>query len=456
MAKRSGGGSAGKPDRFLYLRDGTYYYMRRVPARLQLVDERSPSIRQSLKTGDLALARAKRDLLEEADNALWASLLLDAPRDTARARYQAAVKRVEALGFTFRSGAALGKSASLDDIIARLETIENGSLSREASKAVVGAVPLPTVTVSKAFEIYVDEIVADELVNKSQNQRAQWKKVKRRAVNNFVDLVGDKEMTEITREDAQRFYRFWLEKVAPKGRKATHSASSGNRDLGNLRVLYEAYFTHMGETDRFNPFSKLNFHEKKKRIRPPFSVEWIVGTILKPGAMQTMNDEARGVALALIETGARPSEIANLTKQSIHIDADIPHLSIEPRVDPEDPREIKTASSERKLPLIGVALEVFSRFPEGFPRYRNRENDLSATLNKYFRENGLFPSRSHTIYSFRHSFEDRMKIAGLDPELRMILMGHTIDRPRYGAGGTMEWRQNELKKIALPFDPAIV
>lgn len=456
MARRSGGGSTGKPDRFLFLRDGVYYYMRRVPTRLCDVDERAPSIRQSLKTGDLALARAKRDLLEEADNALWASQLVDAPQDPARARYQAAVKRVEALGYTFRSGAALGKSGSLEDIVTRLETIENGNLSREAGKAILGAIPVPAVTVSKAFEIYVDEIVADELVNKSVNQRAQWKKVKQRAINNFVALVGDKEMTEITREDAQRFYRFWLDKVAPKGRTATHSASSGNRDLGNLRVLYEAYFTHMGETDRFNPFSKLNFQEKKKRVRPPFTVEWISKTILKPGAMATMNEEARGVALALIETGARPSEIANLTGQSIHLDAGVPHLSIEPRIDPDDPREIKTASSERKLPLVGVALEVFKRFPEGFPRYRNRENDLSATLNKFFRENGLFPSRAHTIYSFRHSFEDRMKIAGLDPELRMILMGHSIDRPRYGAGGTLEWRRDELKKIALPFDPAIV
>lgn len=456
MAGRSRGRAAGKPDRFLFLRDDIYYYLRRVPARLVDVDERAPFVRQTLKTGDLALARAKRDLLEEADNALWASMLVDSPQDPARARYQAAVKRVEALGFTFRSGAALGQSASLEDIVSRLETIESGNFSSEVQKAVLGAVPVPAVTVSKAFEIYVDEIVADELINKSANQRAQWKKVKQRGVNNFIALVGDKEMTEITREDAQRFYRYWLERVAPKGKAATHSASSGNRDLGNMRVLYESYFTHMGETDRFNPFSKLNFQERKKRTRPPFDVEWISKTILRPGAMTTMNAEARGIALALIETGARPSELANLTAGSIHLAGDVPHLSIEPRVDPDDPREIKTASSERKLPLVGVALKVFKKHPNGFPRYRNRENDLSAALNKFFRENDLFPSRKHTIYSFRHSFEDRMKIAGLDPELRMILMGHSIDRPRYGAGGTMEWRRDELKKIELPFDPSIV
>jgi hypothetical protein len=49
-----------------------------------------------------------------------------------------------------------------------------------------------------------------------------------------------------------------------------------------------------------------------------------------------------------------------------------------------------------------------------------------------------------------------MKDGGLEDELRRILMGHTIDRPKYGSGGSLEWRRDELMKIVLPFDPAIV
>lgn len=49
-----------------------------------------------------------------------------------------------------------------------------------------------------------------------------------------------------------------------------------------------------------------------------------------------------------------------------------------------------------------------------------------------------------------------MKEAGLDDELRRILMGYTIDRPRYGSSGSLEWRRDEMKKIALPFSAAIV
>src|SRR5690606_26360546 len=124
--------------------------------------------------------------------------------------------------------------------------------------------------------------------------------------------------------------------------------------------------------------------------------------------------------------------------------------------DPENPRDIKTQSSERQIPLVGVALEVFKRFPKGFPKYHDKENALSAVLMKHFRLTKLLETPSHKVYSIRHSFEDRMKNAGLDTELRMMLMGHTIDRPQYGEGGSLKWKADGLAKMAMPFGPSIV
>lgn len=450
-------GKKADPDRYLTKREGRWHYRRKVPLAVIDRDKRSPIVRVSLKTDDLTLARIKRDLMEEADDALWASMILHEPQDRAQARYKAAMRRVEALGMTFRSALSLATKSSYAELIDRLvDNIDIDRTPHATAEAIAGMIEVPSVTVTSAFKIYCEEIVPDELINKSEAQRAQWKKVKQRAVNNFVALCGDKAMAEITRDDALRLYRQWQERIAPKEGKPTHSASSGNRDIGNMRVLYDAYFGHMGEIDRQNPFAKLNFTARKKRSRPPFDRDWLKGTILKPGALAGLNREARGIVLALVETGARPSEIANLTAGDIKTGDKVPHLIIQPRTDPEDPREIKTASSERKVPLVGVALEVFTKHPNGFPRYRNKEMHLSATLNKFFKENKLFPTTQHKIYSFRHSFEDRMKEAGLDDELRRLLMGHTIDRPTYGSGGGLAWRQKELKKIALPFDPAIV
>jgi integrase len=445
-------------DRYLQLRAGNYQYSRKVPTSVAHLDDRAPLIRQSLKTTDLALARAKRDLLEEADDLLWASSLVGAPKDPARQRHQIAMRRAEALGFTYRPAHVLAATASIEDIRERFDAFSPSRMPAPTGHAIVGMVETPAVTVSEAFDIYVDEIVPDELLNKSEAQRAQWKKVKQRAVNNFIELVGDKAMIDINRDDALKLHTLWRKRIAPKDRdvRASHSASSGNRDIGNMRVLYDAYFSHVGDHDRVNPFARLSFKVSKKRSRPPFPTDWITGTIMRPGAMATLNDQARAIVLVLIETGARPSEIANLRPETIRLQHHVPHIAIEPHDDPDDPREIKTASSERIVPLVGVALAAMQRHPAGFPRYRNRENHLSGALNKYFQDNGLFPSAKHKIYSFRHSFEDRMKEAGLDDELRKMMMGHTIDRPHYGSGGSLKWRLDELRRIELPFDPVIV
>lgn len=460
MGRRSSRKSAKNPDRYIYQRDGNYHYKRRVPKGVAHWDDRSPIVRKSLGTDDISIARAKRDMLEEADDVLWASMLRELPADPARAQYEAAMRRVEALGYTYRTALQLAETSRIEDILSRLEAIGTDRTPLATAEALTGMIDAPEVTISEAFEIYRDEIVAAEIAGKSKFQRAQWEKVKLRAIANFKKLRGDKAMHQITREDAQAIYRHWLARIVPQdGKPPTHSPSSGNRDMGNLDVIYGAYFRHIGEDERKNPFTGLRFKERKgksKRKRPPFPLPWLTNVIMKPGALAGMNNEARGIVLALIETGARPSELANIYEDAIILDHPVPHLIIQPRDDPDDPREIKTESSERRVPLVGIALEVFKKHPKGFPRYHDREHHLSSALLKFFKENGLFPTAKHKVYSFRHSFEDRMKDGGLDAELRKILMGHTIDRPDYGEGGSLEWRQRELLKIVLPFDPSII
>lgn len=446
------------PDRYIFWINGNAQYMRRVPAKLSHLDKRAPTVRMSLKTDDLALARRKRDQLEAADDALWAAMLVDDDIDPARRRYESAVKRVEAMGFTFHSSAALEHVSNYDELRRRLLEMESLINTQPVAVALAGAVDVPKTRIKAAFDIYCDEIVADELIGKSQAQKDQWKKVKLRAVNNFIKIVSDKAVDEITTDDARKVYKHWLARIAPKNGPPTATASSGNRDLGNLRVLYGAYFKHMGDAQRANPFDGFGFSTKKKRSRPPIPTDWMRDKILGDAdSLAGLNFEARGILLMIMETGARPSEICNLEPSAFRLSHKVPHISIEPRENVDDPREIKTESSRRLVPLIGVALEAAKRHAKhGFPRYRNRENDLSAALNKYLRANKLLPTSGHTVYSFRHAFEDRMKNAGLEDELRRLIMGHSIDRPKYGQGGSLEWRQAELKKLELPFAATIV
>lgn len=119
-----------------------------------------------------------------------------------------AVRRLEALDFTFHSAHDLEKPEAFDDLIDRLRLIvANPKLEETAAMPLLGAVEAPQTTITQAFRIYVDDIVCSELVDKSKVQRDQWEKVKLRAVNNFVQFVSGKPMVEITIDDAKKVYR---------------------------------------------------------------------------------------------------------------------------------------------------------------------------------------------------------------------------------------------------------
>ncbi|RUV40865.1 MULTISPECIES: DUF6538 domain-containing protein [unclassified Mesorhizobium] len=444
------------PDRYLQLRGDHFHYRRRVPTEVRGLDDRGQFVRRSLDTRDRSRARTARDLHEAADNGLWAALLLGENPQAAQTRYKLAVKRAESLGFVYRPLGEILASESLETIMRRVESTVAEPAKSPVVDAVTGTVAPPDHKISEALQLYFSEIVRDELRTKSPDQRKRWKAKRKMSVDVFIELVEDKPMSQITRDDARKVHKYWLDRVAPEEGPGDRSASTGNRNMGNLRMLYGDYYRHLGFPEQKNPFADLSFKDKSKRSRPPFPTDWIKDKILAPGALSKLNDQARGIVLAFVETGCRPSELANLHAGVIHLDHEVPHISVEPREDPEDPREIKTESSVRRVPLVGVALEVFKRHPQGFPRYKDREAQLSAAVNKHFKKHNLFPTSEHTVYSLRHSFEDRMKNARLDEELRRMLMGHTIDRPKYGEGGEMKMWQEELMKIALPFDPAIV
>jgi integrase len=434
--------------RFLQVRGGWYHYRRRVPADVELNDDRAPLVRVALKTKDLGLARARRDALEVADDELWRSFRAGDETDKAVRRYESARRRASALGLNYRTAEELAGDP-LAAILERVSAAGDASNVLDSSAA-LGRYDRPQPTLSRAFAIYLEEIAAPELVGKSVQQRRKWRNVKERAVNSLIAQCGDKPIGDVTREDALRLYNAWLPKVAPKVGAPTRTANSANKELSSLRVFLSAWFGHFGEMDRVNPFAGLSFRETQKRRRQSIPHDALQGLLTVPARLAGLNVQARAIFCVVAETGARPSEICNLIPDHIRLDVPVPHIAIEPRLDPDNPREIKTGSSVRQVPLIGVAALAMRAFPSGFDRYRDHEEAFSAVANKYLKSNGLVEG-GITVYSLRHAFEDRMKHAGLSDELRRILMGHALDRQRYGEGGSLEWRRAEMEKMVMPF-----
>jgi len=455
------------PDQFLIFRHNRWNYHRRVPGRFAAVDSRR-FVRMSLGTDSLDVARMRRDALVQADDEYWTSLLIATVEgarqggtswQVAEKRYLAASTRAMAYGFKYSPAATLTENADTEEIVERAKALKSttqkgGTPRKRDVEALLGGVERPKdkTKVSQAFQMYLEEIAFDEQYNKSPKQKYSWEKTKRTSINYFIEVIGDLPMREISREDALAYRNWWMERMIPSDQgEAPVKPNTANRHVGNMRTLFETYFRHVGEEERINPFRRLFFKGESRADVPPFENDFVRSRILKPGVFDDLRWELRCIIFTLIETGCRTSEVCNLLPEDICLNVDVPFIRIRPRQN----REIKTETSIRDVPLVGVALEAMKRAPEGFEHYRDKGELVSSNLLKAFRLRELFPTSDHVIYSFRHAFEKRMLEANLDYGLRCTLMGHKTDRPAYGDGGSMAFRRDELLKIAHPYSPEL-
>ena len=441
---------ARKSNHYLKRRSERWHYYRRVPKKFAEIDPRG-TIRIALNTDSVMVAREKRDRLAQADEALWQTSLagahgLDFDIDATKQRHKNAQNRALALGFSFKPIDELLATGNVIDLVERVETVAKAVDPVSEAEVLLGTIEIPKVTIREALELYLTTLSIGERKGKSPDQLRKWRLPKQRAVEHFLSLCGNLPMNEIERSHARQFYEWWGERLSPIDGSKGMKPNSANRDLGNLRKLYRAYWTYQGQEDRRNPFRELRFSDTDSDPTPAFSDEWVCSKILAPNTLAGLHPQAQLIVQVLIETGCRPSEIANLEPQDIHLDEDVPYISICAK----ENRELKTKSSKREIPLVGVALLAMRQAPNGFPHYRDRGYLLSASLMKAFKSRGLFELEGQRIYSFRHAFEKRMLEAGLDYGLRCTLMGHKNNRPEYGDGGSLEFRQSELLKIVHP------
>lgn len=216
--------------------------------------------------------------------------------------------------------------------------------------ALLGTVDRPRVPFSALLADYFDQ-TTDRLAGKSEAQIHRWHLPRRRAVQNFIEVIGDKAIDEITRDDALEFRRWWRDRIAAEGL----NPRSANKDFQHLGDLFRTICELRGFPLE-NQFRGLRFKEKAAE-QFPFSVDWIRGHILAPGALDGMGAEARDVLLVMVNTGARPSEIIGARGEDFAITDAVPHL----RVRAHEGRELKTDQSRRDLPLLGVSHDAAAR-----------------------------------------------------------------------------------------------
>lgn len=429
------------PD-FLTRRCGTWHFVRRVPAEFAHLDARGV-IKHSTKvriandrTGRRAARVALR--LNEELELHWQTLAGGGARDDLT-RYDAARRRARSLGFEYVENTQL-LMLPPEHRLDRLETLVARGAANDpvARAALLGTEKRPVCRLSKLFEEF-EALTEDEVRSLSPNQLRIWRNGRMRAVENFVSVVGDKPVNEVTADDAIDYAEWWRERIL----NDHVAAKTANKDIGQLsRMLKDLSIRRRLNIPDI--FKGLRLRGEVEKSRMPFETDFVQDKLLATGALDGLNEDARYTLYVVAETGCRPSEIANLQANAIHLGAKIPYIKIQP-----DGRKLKTDDSEREIPLVGVALAAMKLRPQGFPRYRDKSSSLSATLNKYLFEHGLRPSKDHSVYSLRHSFKDRLVGAEAPDSLIDNLMGHRTYKPKYGRGPSLELKLKFLEAIAF-------
>ncbi len=424
---------------------GEVWYLRRgVPLKYASVEDKK-IIWKSLRTDSKSEAMRKAAAIWEQLESAWEAELRGENSET---RFQAAHKIAETRHFKYEHAAAVA-DMPIENILARLESVrlrQDGSPIQREGDALIGGVPEPTMTISKSLETFW-EIAVDQVRHKTPDQVRRFENPKKKAITNFIKVIGDKDIAKITRADMGKFRDWWNQRID----KESLTANSAKKDISHVQHVIRTVNDNRG-LNLTLPFGGLKIKDTPKGKRLPFSTGWIKTKFLADGAFDTLNDQARCIVLACIDTGCRPSEIAGLMKHHIHLDTPIPYIEILP-----EGRELKNKASERRIPLVGVSLKAFKAYmptaPKGekaFPTYFGKDK-LSVTVNKYMRENGLLETDGHTLYGLRHSFEDRMTAAepAWPERMKCDVFGHALSRQRYGEGATLEHIHRRMSEIAL-------
>ncbi len=417
---------------YIHKRGDWWHYRRKVPVIVAHLDTRK-EVTATLGTKDKNQALIKAEIYSTHFENYWRSLSDSDTAQTIDEKYQAAVALAKAHGFAYKTTEQIA-SASLHELIERLQV---ASKNKEHTEAVLGAVVPPQILLSDCLSHYWD-YTADRLGQKTERQVRKWKNPRRLAMNNFIEVVGDKSLQQITREDVLQFRTWWMEAIKEKG----VSGDTGNKKMMYIKdVLATVSNQRNIEMDTDLLFANTGF-DYIKRSRPPFDAHFVQNILLP--SIGNMKEVYQMIIMVMADTGAREAEVFGLDAKDIYLDEPVPYIHIRSR----EGYQLKTVTSERKIPIVGTALHAFKKYPRGFNHAGNPDT-FSTAVNKFLKENNLKPTPKHSVYSLRHTFKDRLRDVGAPEELIDGLMGHKKKGPQYGRGYKLETAHSWLRKIAF-------
>ena len=259
--------------------------------------------------------------------------------------------------------------------------------------------------------------------------------------NALIGLIGDIHFEKLSRTHAREF----VDHLTKKGNKT----GTIRWTLNTLGAIVRTTITEL-ELSKTDPFKSIKIQgEGKDTEQAVVATQEQLQEIAK-NLLPDSSSTTALVALIQMELGSRIGEVSGLGVDDVFLDAEIPHLYFRDR----PWRTLKTKESERRVPVVGVALDALMsalalpRTGRGlFESYaKPRGNDAaSAAVNKRLSKWGL------TSHSFRHAMKDRLREAGCPKDIRDAIQGHSSGdvADTYGQGHTLRTMQSWLLKVAV-------
>lgn len=428
---------------YFCIKNGTYYYRRVIPARYRELAG-CTEFKDSLGTKDynVALEAYIRISLyyEDKMNSLKKGIDIKSTHASVL-DYQ---KYAEANGLT---------SLPIEEIInsphelkKRISIFEKAKSSRQVEFESLFGLQRQGILLSQLVDFYEksEKHILSGLTERKLQKLLNPKKL---AVKKLIEFLGeDISLSSLTRSHAKAFHTELKNSIADK----VILGNTAGKYITHLRVLIKKYYSEM-DIEEDTVFDGLNF-SYRENARPPFSVEFLKASWINNPVFNLMHPDARTLLFVMLDTGSHASELIGLIpEKEIVLDAKIPHIIIQHN----ERRNLKTSHRGRVIPLIGHALKAFKEHPVGFYRYSgsNGEDKASAEINKFLKVNNLKETDKHVLYGLRHTFKDRLRNHGFDPELQNYLMGH-LDKSmgaHYGLGYGLEKSFEYMKKLEGDF-----
>ncbi|MGO9944861.1 MAG: tyrosine-type recombinase/integrase [Rhodoblastus sp.] len=446
----------------LLLKNGIYFYYRRIPEDMRGHHGGKRHRRVSLQTRLPQVAAKKAAMLARADDAMWKALRTKTGADgfTTQETKEGGLALLKALGLS--PGEALGDDWDADYldtyfegrygdafISARYDPRGPRPLKSFFNPVEAEVVRLVTtdpnerrVCLSDALEIY--------LKHHDKGAQKKFAADTRRAVGHVLAEAGDLPLDQYKRKHANDV----RDALLATGVKT----QTVRRQLTIIAAVVNTGLKEFDFDGVRNPFESVKIPNEgvDAKKRPVFTPDQL-RTVAE--ACREASDDRRYIAAILMDTGARLGEIIGLRIEDVDLAGPIPFIYIRPNL--KLGRTLKTPQSERRVPLVAIALwaaqeavkEAKGKVGWLFPRYAAdnaiNTNNPSVTLKKWLQ--GLLKT-DQTCHSFRHTMRDRLRNAGVPGDIQDVLggWGSRSVGMQYGEGHDLTILHENMEKIVLP------